>query len=138
VDHFKQFNDTYGHKCGDIVLQALANFLNENTRQGDIVCRYGGEEFVILMTDAASQSAFKRAELFRKQFAETTIEYNGRRLKCAFSAGIASCPEHADSGEKLLILADQALYQSKAEGRDRVTVYSHENSYQTLGDSHAD
>ena len=138
VDHFKQFNDTYGHKCGDIVLQALANFLDENTRQGDIVCRYGGEEFVILMTDAASESAFKRAELFRKQFEETVIEYEGKRLTCAFSAGIASCPEHSDSGETLLILADQALYQSKAEGRDRVTVYSHENSYQTLGDSHAD
>ncbi len=135
VDHFKQFNDTYGHKCGDIVLQSLANFLNENTRQGDIVCRYGGEEFVILMTDATSESARKRAELFKKQFEETIIEYDNRRLKCTFSAGIASYPEHANSGEGLLIFADQALYQSKAEGRDRVTVYSPENYfYQTSED----
>lgn len=134
VDHFKQFNDAYGHKCGDIVLQALANFLNDNTRQGDIVCRYGGEEFVILLTDAASDSALKRADFLKKQFEETIIEYEGARLSCAFSAGIASFPEHATSGETLLILADQALYQSKAEGRDRVTVYSPESYYQTSDD----
>lgn len=134
VDHFKKFNDTYGHKCGDFVLQSLASFLNENTRQGDIVCRYGGEEFVILMTDASSESARKRAELFRKHFDETKIEYDGRRLKCTFSAGIASYPEHAYSGEALLSLADQALYQSKSEGRDRVSVYSPENFYQTSND----
>ena len=134
VDHFKKFNDTYGHKCGDFVLQSLASFLNENTRQGDIVCRYGGEEFVILMTDASSESARRRAELFRKHFDETKIEYDGRRLKCTFSAGIASYPEHAYSGEALLSLADQALYQSKSEGRDRVSVYSPENFYQTSND----
>ncbi|MBE0681957.1 MAG: diguanylate cyclase [Anaerolineales bacterium] len=134
VDHFKKFNDTYGHKCGDFVLQSLASFLNENTRQGDIVCRYGGEEFVILMTDAPSESARKRAELFRKHFDETKIEYDGKRLKCTFSAGIASYPEHAHSGEALLSLADQALYQSKSEGRDRVSVYSPENFYQTSND----
>ncbi len=131
VDHFKQFNDTYGHKCGDIVLQSLANFLNENTRQGDIVCRYGGEEFVILMTDVASEDAYKRAELFRKQFEETAIEYDGKKLKCTFSAGVASCPVHADSGETLLTLADQALYRSKENGRNRVAVYSIENLYQS-------
>jgi diguanylate cyclase (GGDEF)-like protein/PAS domain S-box-containing protein len=131
VDHFKQFNDTYGHKCGDIVLQSLANFLNENTRQGDIVCRYGGEEFVILMTDVASDDAYKRAELFRKQFEETAIEYDGKKLKCTFSAGVASYPAHADSGETLLSLADQALYRSKANGRNCVAVYSIENLYQT-------
>jgi len=124
VDHFKQFNDTYGHKCGDIVLQALATFLNENTRQGDIVCRYGGEEFVILMTDVASEDAFKRAERFRKQFEETTVHYEGKELKCTFSAGIASYPTHGNDGEALLTHADQALYKSKASGRNCVSVYS--------------
>jgi diguanylate cyclase (GGDEF)-like protein/PAS domain S-box-containing protein len=129
VDHFKQFNDTYGHKCGDIVLQALATFLNENTRQGDIVCRYGGEEFVILMTDVTSEDAYKRAEIFRKQFAGTTVQYEGKELKCAFSAGIASYPAHASTGEALLTHADQALYFSKANGRNRVSVYSPDNQY---------
>lgn len=132
VDHFKQFNDTYGHKCGDIVLQALANFLNENTRQGDIVCRYGGEEFVILMTDVASDAAYKRAELFRSNFENMIVEYEGKELKCTFSAGIASYPMHASSGETLLILADQALYQSKANGRNRVSIYSPESHHKIL------
>ena len=113
------------------MLQSLANFLNENTRQGDIVCRYGGEEFVILMTDVASEDAYKRAELFRKQFEETAIEYDGKKLKCTFSAGVASYPVHADSGETLLTLADQALYRSKENGRNRVAVYSIENLYQS-------
>ena len=129
VDHFKQFNDTYGHKCGDIVLQTLATFLNENTRQGDIVCRYGGEEFVILMTDVAAEDAYKRAEIFRKQFEGTIVQYEGRELKCTFSAGIASYPVHASTGESLLTHADQALYFSKANGRNRVSVYSPENQY---------
>ena len=132
VDRFKQFNDTYGHKCGDIVLQSLANFLNENTRQGDIVCRYGGEEFVILMTDVASEAAYKRAELFRSKFEEMTVEYEGKKLKCTFSAGVASYPLHAGSGETLLILADQALYQSKANGRNRVSIYSPESHHKIL------
>jgi diguanylate cyclase (GGDEF)-like protein/PAS domain S-box-containing protein len=132
VDHFKQFNDTYGHKCGDIVLQSLANFLNGNTRQGDIVCRYGGEEFVILMTDVSSEAAYKRAELFRSKFEEITVEYEGKKLKCTFSAGVASYPLHAGSGETLLILADQALYQSKANGRNRVSIYSPESHHKII------
>ena len=131
VDHFKQFNDTYGHKCGDVMLQELANFLNENTRQGDIVCRYGGEEFVILMTGVSFEDAYKRAELIRKRFEDTIIDFDGQDLKCTFSAGIASYPIHASSGETLLILADQALYRSKANGRNCVSVYSAEDHYQT-------
>jgi diguanylate cyclase (GGDEF)-like protein len=132
VDHFKQFNDTYGHKCGDIVLQSLANFLNENTRQGDIVCRYGGEEFVILMTDATPEDAYKRAELFRKRFEEMILEYEGKKLNCTFSAGIASYPAHDRASETLLTFADQALYRSKASGRNRTTLYSLQDQYQIL------
>jgi diguanylate cyclase (GGDEF)-like protein len=129
VDHFKQFNDTYGHKCGDIVLQSLAKFLNENTRQGDIVCRYGGEEFVILMTDATPEDAYKRAELFRKQFEEMLIEYEGKKLSCTFSAGIASYPAHDQANEILLTFADQALYRSKASGRNQTTLHSLQDKY---------
>lgn len=130
VDHFKKFNDTYGHKCGDVVLQSLANILVENTRRGDIVCRYGGEEFVILMPDAEADSARERTEFLRKRFEETVLEYGGDRVKCTFSAGIASFPAHADSGETLLNLADRAMYQSKVDGRNRVSVYSPDNQYQ--------
>lgn len=130
VDHFKQFNDTYGHKCGDMVLQHLARFLSDNTRSGDIVCRYGGEEFVILMPDAATDSAYERANFFRTQFEQLRIEYEGKTLKSTFSAGVASFPAHATSGEGLLSLADQALYRSKAQGRNRVTIYSPEIQHQ--------
>ncbi len=124
VDHFKQFNDTYGHKCGDLVLQSLAKFLNDNTRRGDIVCRYGGEEFVILMPDATVESAYERAESFRSRFENSLIEYEDKKLRCTFSVGLATYPLHGVTGETLLIMADNALYQSKTNGRNRVTIYS--------------
>ncbi|MEW6405852.1 MAG: diguanylate cyclase, partial [Chloroflexota bacterium] len=123
VDHFKQFNDTYGHKCGDIVLQALAKFLNDNTRRGDIVCRYGGEEFVILMPDASIESAYLRAEFLRSTFEQSGVEYDGQKMSCTLSMGVASYPIHATSSDALLIVADHALYRSKSEGRNRVTIY---------------
>lgn len=126
VDFFKKVNDTYGHKCGDLVLQALAKFLQENTRRSDIVCRFGGEEFVILMPDAAVVDAHERAELFRKRFEAHVVEYEGKQVKSTFSAGVASFPIHAKSGDVLLNMADMALYQSKEAGRNRVTVYSAE------------
>ncbi|MFM8875056.1 MAG: diguanylate cyclase [Anaerolineae bacterium] len=126
VDFFKKVNDTYGHKGGDLVLQSLATFLQENTRRRDIVCRFGGEEFVVLMPDAAVEDAQERAERFRKQFEEHTVEYEGKQVKSTFSAGIASFPIHSRSGDVLLNMADLALYQSKAGGRNRVTVYSPE------------
>ncbi len=136
VDHFKQFNDTYGHKCGDVVLQTLAKFLSDNTRSSDIVCRYGGEEFVILMPDAAIDSAHDRANFFRSQFEQLHIEYEGQILKSTFSAGVASFPVHAASGEALLSLADQALYRSKAQGRNRVSIYSPESQHTDVTDHH--
>jgi diguanylate cyclase (GGDEF)-like protein len=107
-----------------VVLQSLAKFLNENTRRGDIVCRYGGEEFVILMPDASVESAYERAESFRAGFENITLEYEGRKLHCTFSVGIASYPLHTTNGETLLMMADRALYQSKTNGRNLVTIYS--------------
>jgi diguanylate cyclase (GGDEF)-like protein/PAS domain S-box-containing protein len=128
VDHFKKFNDTYGHKCGDFVLQSLAKFLDDNVRKGDIICRFGGEEFVVLMPNADADSAQERAELLRKQFEKTLFEYDDKTLKCTFSAGVASFPTHASQSELLLSRADQALYHSKANGRNCVTVYSVEKA----------
>ena len=123
VDHFKKFNDTYGHKCGDFVLQSLAKFLDGNIRGGDVLCRFGGEEFVILMPNASAESAYERAELLRKQFDAMNMEYENQIIKSTFSAGVATFPIHSDSGEAVLSLADQALYQSKADGRNKVTIY---------------
>jgi diguanylate cyclase (GGDEF)-like protein/PAS domain S-box-containing protein len=123
VDFFKSFNDTYGHKCGDIVLMDLASFLTENSRQGDVVCRYGGEEFVILMPNATLNDAYERAETWRRDYTAKVIEYDGKALRAAFSAGVASFPLHGANGESILHAADHALYRSKSDGRNRVTLY---------------
>ncbi len=123
VDHFKNFNDTYGHKCGDLILQSIAQFLVDNTRREDIVCRYGGEEFVILMSNATLESAHERAESWRQIFESIVFEYEGFKLNATFSAGVASFPLHGLDGESVLQAADKALYRSKNNGRNLVSIY---------------
>lgn len=123
MDNFKIFNDTYGHKCGDIILQKIAAFLVHHTRKGDVVCRFGGEEFVILMPGATLETAYKRAETWRQDFAETIIEYEGMKLSATFSAGVASYPQHGQTDEFVLQAADRALYRSKDAGKNKVTMY---------------
>jgi diguanylate cyclase (GGDEF)-like protein/PAS domain S-box-containing protein len=123
LDHFKQFNDTYGHKCGDAILQAFANFLVEHTRRGDVICRYGGEEFVILMPNTTSEIGYERAETWRQDFSETAVDYEGAKLFTSFSAGVATLPQHGRTSDEILKAADKALYQSKDSGRNRVTRY---------------
>jgi diguanylate cyclase (GGDEF)-like protein/PAS domain S-box-containing protein len=123
VDHFKKFNDTHGHKCGDIVLQTLAKFLVNDSRRGDIVCRYGGEEFIVVIPNSSLESAYECAERWRKNFAATLIEFNGQLLSTTFSAGVACFPIHGSTGEAILHAADHALYQSKSKGRNQVNVF---------------
>jgi len=123
MDYFKQFNDNYGHKCGDVVLQAFANFLLEHTRRGDVVCRYGGEEFVILMPNASLEVSYERVEDWRQAFSESAIPYAGMKFSTTFSAGVAAFPEHGPTGDAILQAADQALYRSKDNGRNRVTMF---------------
>ena len=123
IDHFKKFNDTYGHKCGDIVLQELGNMLMRNVRRGDTVCRYGGEEFVILLPDTSLKVATIRAEDWRRAFDETVLEYEGQNLHATISVGVAAYPLHGPDGETAIQAADHALYHSKRNGRNCVTVY---------------
>jgi len=126
IDHFKQFNDTYGHKCGDLVLQSLGKLLAERCRQSDIVCRYGGEEFIVLMPDIDFDVALSRAENLRSAFESSVLDYENEKLQATFSAGVASYPLHGPNGDITLQAADRALYQSKADGRNRVTAYKGE------------
>ena len=126
LDNFKQFNDTYGHKCGDVILQAFANFLMEHTRRGDVICRYGGEEFVILMPNTTLEIGYERAEAWRQDFSETATDYDGMKFSITFSAGVATFPEHGPTGDLILQAADQALYRSKYGGRNRVTEFAKE------------
>lgn len=123
VDNFKHFNDTHGHKCGDAVLQAIAKFLVDHTRRGDVVCRYGGEEFLILMPGASQEVALERADVWRQDFSETPMEYEGIKFYATFSAGVATFPEHGSTDEALLQAADRALYQSKDAGKNKVTLH---------------
>ena len=121
IDNFKQFNDSYGHKCGDLVLQAITQFLVDHSRRGDdVVCRYGGEEFVILMPHVSFETGYERAEAWRQDFCETPIKYDGMELFATFSAGVATFPEHGPNGEAILQLADKALLDAKDTGKNRV------------------
>jgi diguanylate cyclase (GGDEF)-like protein len=122
LDHFKQINDNYGHKAGDVVLLALAELLRANTRAGDVACRHGGEEFVVVLPGAALDTARRRTEACLAQFRSQPIEHEGLVLASTFSGGIAAFPMHGATGDQLLRAADQALYRAKQAGRNRVKV----------------
>jgi diguanylate cyclase (GGDEF)-like protein/PAS domain S-box-containing protein len=123
IDHFKLINDTYGHKAGDLILQALGDLLKSNIRKEDIACRYGGEEFVVVMPGASLQTARERADIIRYQFEALRVSYENRNIHATVSLGVAAYPQHGTTGEDVLIRADRALYHAKQEGRNRVVIY---------------
>ena len=112
-DNFKEINDTFGHQAGDFVLKELANFLLEKYRAGDVICRYGGDEFVVVMPNASVENVAKRATEWRMSFAARKFKFNGKSVSVKFSIGVATYPVHATTFEGLLQAADQALYYSK-------------------------
>ena len=121
IDHFKQFNDTFGHEAGDAVLRELGQMLKVNTRGGDVACRFGGEEFVLILPETTLENAKQRAEELREKSRQLTVLYHGQALGIiTISLGLATFPECATTAEALLRSADTALYRAKAEGRDRV------------------
>jgi diguanylate cyclase (GGDEF)-like protein/PAS domain S-box-containing protein len=123
LDHFKKFNDTYGHDAGDAVLREAGAFLAKSVRAEDIVCRFGGEEFVIILPMADLHTTSTRAERIRLQLSEVRIFHQGRALgTIAVSIGVAELPQHGTSPKELLERADVALYRAKHQGRDRVVV----------------
>jgi diguanylate cyclase (GGDEF)-like protein len=120
LDHFKRVNDTYGHPAGDAVLKALASILTHGAREGDIICRYGGEEFLVALPNMTLEQACQRAETWRRALCESSIAYGDLRINCALSAGVAAYPCHDGNMETLLHLADKALYRAKSNGRNCV------------------
>ena len=120
LDFFKKINDEHGHKAGDIMLQAMARLLQSNTRGEDIACRLGGEEFVVILPGAASEHALTRAEEWRRAFEALVIPFDHLLLRGTVSCGIATFPLHGTDSDRLLRMADQALYEAKADGRNRV------------------
>jgi diguanylate cyclase (GGDEF)-like protein/PAS domain S-box-containing protein len=125
LDHFKNFNDTYGHDAGDAVLRETALFLAKGIRAEDFVCRFGGEEFVVILPTADLESSRARGERLRLKMRELTIMYQGKSLgMVTISVGVAAFPEHGTSPKELMAAADAALYQAKRGGRDLVMVAS--------------
>jgi diguanylate cyclase (GGDEF)-like protein/PAS domain S-box-containing protein len=121
IDHFKRFNDTFGHQAGDALLRALGNLLKESTRGQDVVCRYGGEEFAFVLAGASLEAARKRADLLREDIKQLSVQHGGQLLGAVtLSIGIAVFPDNGDNAENLLKAADDALYRAKKEGRDRI------------------
>jgi len=123
IDNFKRFNDTLGHAAGDAVLRAIGQYMLSAARGEDIVSRYGGEEFVLVMAPALQSTVWERAEKLRRGVQELEIEYEGRRVgPITISVGIAMFPDHGESGNEVLRAADAALYQAKRAGRNCVVV----------------
>jgi diguanylate cyclase (GGDEF)-like protein/PAS domain S-box-containing protein len=128
LDHFKRFNDTFGHQAGDALLRALGDLLKRNTRSQDIACRYGGEEFALVLTDSTLDGAVKRAEILRQQIKQLSVEYAGQLLGAiSVSMGVALFPDHGTTMGDVLRASDQALYCAKREGRDRVSMWTTES-----------
>lgn len=121
LDHFKKFNDTYGHDAGDTVLRETATFLSKSIRVEDIVCRFGGEEFVVILPTADLNAAAARAERIRSKLHELTVLHQGQSLgMITVSVGVSALPVNGTTPKELLDAADAALYRAKREGRDRV------------------
>jgi diguanylate cyclase (GGDEF)-like protein/PAS domain S-box-containing protein len=138
LDHFKAFNDTYGHDSGDAVLRETAASLAKGIRAEDFVCRFGGEEFVVVLPTANVEAAQARAESLRLKMKELNVLHQGKSIgMVTISVGVAALPQHGKSPSELISAADAALYQAKRGGRDRVVTAlspaSEEAALQTAG-----
>jgi diguanylate cyclase (GGDEF)-like protein len=121
IDHFKNCNDTYGHAAGDEVLCAISRCMESLARSEDIVCRYGGEEFVLVMTNTAPNTLWQRADALRTGVPKLHIEHEQRPIgPITLSIGLAIYPDNGDSARAVLRAADAALYRAKHSGRDRI------------------
>lgn len=128
IDHFKQLNDTYGHQAGDKVLRELAALLWSEVRAEDVPCRYGGEEFVVLLPRMPLEVALERAEGWRRTFQAMHIPFGDFQLDTTISCGLAAYPEHARTSDDLLRCCDEALYKAKRQGRNRCVPYTRATS----------
>ena len=125
VDFFKKINDTYGHLCGDYILQEVAYNIVNNFRQTDFVFRYGGEEFTVILTETSAESAQIPFERLRKTIEEQVFRYDNKDIKVTISAGISSNTKLQDAWD-MLDEADKALYKAKNNGRNRVELFKKE------------
>jgi diguanylate cyclase (GGDEF)-like protein len=123
IDHFKQFNDTYGHAAGDMLLRSIGDFFKDRIRREDIACRYGGEEFVLILPGSSLENTCRRAEQLHEEIKRVRVRHRGSFISSVeVSMGVVVFSEHGTSAELLLESADKALYKAKAQGRNRIVV----------------
>ncbi len=124
IDHFKKFNDTFGHDGGDATLRILGEFLKKQVRGSDIACRYGGEEFLLILSPSTAEGARQRAEKIRAEAKLLSVNHGNRDMGAiSLSLGVAIFPDHGAGAAALIKAADLALYQAKSGGRDRVVMF---------------
>jgi diguanylate cyclase (GGDEF)-like protein len=123
IDHFKQFNDAYGHTAGDMLLKSIGDFFKDSIRREDIACRYGGEEFVLILPGSSLENTFRRAEQIHDDIKRVRVRHRGGFISSVeVSMGVVVFSEHGNSAEHLLESADKALYRAKTLGRNRIVV----------------
>jgi diguanylate cyclase (GGDEF)-like protein len=124
LDHFKHFNDTFGHQVGDILLKEVAGVIKSRVRGGDLACRFGGEEFSLIVAEIDTDGTHRCVENIREAIKHLALHDRGQTLgTITVSAGIAIFPEHGENQEELVRAADEALYRAKKSGRDRIVIY---------------
>ncbi len=123
IDHFKQYNDSYGHAAGDMLLRSIGEFFKDSIRREDIACRYGGEEFVLILPGSSLDNTCRRAEQLHEDIKRVRVRHRGSFMNSVeVSMGVVVFSEHGSSAELLLESADRALYKAKAQGRNRIVV----------------
>ena len=124
VDNFKEFNDSFGHEAGDVALQDLCQMLKTHIRSEDVACRYGGDEFVLILPDTSAEVAALRAEKMRIAVAQVEKQPYGHLLKpMTLSLGVATFPANGRTSKDLMRASDAALFRAKSEGRNRVRLH---------------
>jgi len=127
LDNFKEINDKFGHEAGDLVLQELGKLFADKIRKSDIVCRYGGDEFIVILHDVSQSEAYEKVEKLKEAINNIRINFAGQKLESiTASFGMSNYPEHDDQSSRLLALADKALYHSKKGGRNKITIFNNE------------
>jgi diguanylate cyclase (GGDEF)-like protein len=124
LDHFKAVNDRYGHLGGDEVLRVFGDLMKRQVRGSDIYCRYGGEEFLLVLPHMSTENAIERAEQLRSAMAAAPVPYGDSAIAVTASFGVATFPRDGRTGDELIAAADSALYLAKETGRNRVNVDS--------------